>query len=119
METLTELVLMPYQIWLDSQQFVLKSSLPIILLLVQIVVRFTMTIHLAVKVGSDSFATALPLPPSFFNVYVVVFLYPHKQSLGYTGITLSVHPSVPLCVTKYCPWHNFKSIKASNFKLHT
>ena len=34
---------------------------------------------------------------------------------GYTGVTLSVCP----CVTKSCPGHNFKSIEASNFKLHT
>ena len=51
-------------------------------------------------------------------------LYPHKPSLGgYTGVTLfvcpSVRPSVYPCITKYCLGHNFKSIKASNFKLHT
>ena len=42
---------------------------------------------------------------------------------GYTGLTLSVCRyvclSVCLCVTKSCAGHNFKSIKASNFKLHT
>ena len=31
-----------------------------------------------------------------------------------------VRPSaVRLCDTKSCPGHNFKSIKATNFKLHT
>ena len=30
----------------------------------------------------------------------------------------SVGMSVHLCLTKSCPGHNFKSIKASNFKLH-
>ena len=35
---------------------------------------------------------------------------------GYTGVTC---PPIRLCVTKSCPGHNFKSIKASNFKLHT
>ena len=30
-----------------------------------------------------------------------------------------VCPSVHPCVTKSCPGHNFKGIKASNFKLHT
>ena len=51
------------------------------------------------------------------------FLYPHKRSWGgYTGVTLYIHTYVSLsvrpCVTKSCLGHNFKSIKASNFKLH-
>ena len=41
------------------------------------------------------------------------YLYPHNQSLG--GILESPCPSV----TKSCPGHNFKSMKASNFKRHT
>ena len=39
-----------------------------------------------------------------------ILLYPHKRSLGV--ILESASPSVR-------PGHNFKSIKASNFKLHT
>ena len=31
----------------------------------------------------------------------------------------SVRLSIGMCVKKSCPGHNFKSIKASNFKLHT
>ena len=51
-------------------------------------------------------------------------LKPHKRSFGgYTGVTLSVRLSVRLFVrpwvTKSCLGHNFKDIKASDFKLHT
>ena len=38
---------------------------------------------------------------------------------GYTGVTPSVHLSVCPCVTKSGLGHNFKSINASKFKLHT
>ena len=42
---------------------------------------------------------------------------------GYTGVTLfdrtSVCLSIHLWFTKSCQGHNFESIKASNFKLHT
>ena len=56
----------------------------------------------------------------FFFFVCVMFLYPHKQSFGeYTGVTPSVRMSLCQCVTKSCPGHNFISIKASNFKLHT
>ena len=47
-------------------------------------------------------------------------LYHQKRNLvGFTGVTLSVCLSVRPCIRKCCPEHNFKSIKASNFKLHT
>ena len=47
-------------------------------------------------------------------------LYPHERNGGgYTGVSLFVSLSVHPCVTKYCLGHNFKCIKASNFKLHT
>ena len=42
-----------------------------------------------------------------------VFLYPNKRSLG--GILESQCSSVCPSITKSCPGHNFKSIKASNF----
>ena len=52
-----------------------------------------------------------------------VYHTPTKGRGGYTGVTLSVLPYISqyisLCVTKCCLGHNFKSIKASNFKRHT
>ena len=50
-----------------------------------------------------------------FLPYMVLIILPQTKLGGYTGVTLSVRPRV----AKSCPGHNFKSIKASNFKLHT
>ena len=53
------------------------------------------------------------------------FLYPNKQSFEgilespCLSVRMYICTSIRPCVTKSCPGHNFKSIKASNFKLHT
>ena len=63
--------------------------------------------------------------PTVFSTLLNNFpsLYSHKLSLW--GVYWS-HPvclymrlSVRLCVMKSCQGHNFKNIKASNFRLHT
>ena len=58
----------------------------------------------------------------FTNDKFMLIIPPQTKFGGYTGVTLSVRlslrPSVRPCVTRSCPGHNLKSIKASNFKLH-
>ena len=55
-----------------------------------------------------------------YNKLSIVFIKPPQTMFGgggYAGITLSVHP--PVRVSQNLVGHNFKSIKATKFKLHT
>ena len=67
------------------------------------------------------FSTLLKIGLNFS--FTCINYTPTNEVGGYTGVTLSVHPSVHpsirLCVTKACQGHNFKSIKGSDFKLYT
>ena len=51
----------------------------------------------------------------------VINISPQTKFVGdiLESLCPSVCPYVRPCFTKSCPGHNFKSIKASNFKLHT
>ena len=54
-------------------------------------------------------------PPTDNTLRRLAVYTPQMKLVGYTGVTLSVRP----CIMKSCPGHNFQSIEASNFKLHT